>query len=173
MFFFENWSWTSADFINITWQVLNPQPVGVSLHTNLFPTFSNTKGTSLNSAKRSSVKLLSNPSSPPYLKSWVRSYICAMVKSRYIGDGHPTFNRNPYNWYLKPHYWIDDHPLLYGNNGSLDPSTYEKRSQKCNRFRIFGESMDLHTLNFGCFCDLENSNDMNQVANEGWKTLPQ
>ena len=24
-------------------------------------------------------------------------FICAMVKSRYIGDGHPTFNRNPYN----------------------------------------------------------------------------
>ena len=47
-----------------------------------------------------------------------------MVKSRYIGDGHPTFNRNPYNWYIKPHYWVDDHPLLYGNNGSLDPSTY-------------------------------------------------
>ena len=22
-----------------------------------------------------------------------------MVKSRYIGDGHPTFNRNPYNGY--------------------------------------------------------------------------
>ena len=43
---------------------------------------------------------------------------CAMVKSRYIGDGHPTFNRNPYNWYIKPHYWVDDHPLLYGNNGS-------------------------------------------------------
>ena len=21
----------------------------------------------------------------------------AIVKSRYIGDGHPTFNRNPYN----------------------------------------------------------------------------
>ena len=20
--------------------------------------------------------------------------------------------------------WVDDHPLLYGNNGSLDPSTY-------------------------------------------------
>ena len=28
--------------------------------------------------------------------------ICAMVKSRYIGDGHPTFNRNPYNGYIKP-----------------------------------------------------------------------
>ncbi len=47
-----------------------------------------------------------------------------MVKSRYIGDGHPTFNRNPYNWYIKPYYLVDDHPLLYGNIGSLDPSTY-------------------------------------------------
>ena len=28
--------------------------------------------------------------------------ICAMVKSRYIGDGHPTFNRNPYNGYINP-----------------------------------------------------------------------
>ena len=33
--------------------------------------------------------------------------MCAMVKSRYIGDGHP----NPYK------------PLLYGNNGNLDPGT--------------------------------------------------
>ena len=52
--------------------------------------------------------------------------ICAMIKSRYIGDGHPTFSRNPYNWYIKPYYRVDDHPLLYGNNGSLDPSTYGK-----------------------------------------------
>ena len=35
--------------------------------------------------------------------SWVvESAICAMVKSRYIGDGHPTFNRNPYKWVYKP-----------------------------------------------------------------------
>ena len=47
-----------------------------------------------------------------------------MVKSRYIGDGHPAFNRNPYNGYKNPYYWVDDHPLLYGNNGSLDPGTY-------------------------------------------------
>ena len=47
-----------------------------------------------------------------------------MVKSRYIGDGHPTFNRNPYNGYINHYYWVDDHPLLYGNNGSLDPGTY-------------------------------------------------
>ena len=51
--------------------------------------------------------------------------ICAMVKNRYIGDGHPTFNRNPYNGYINPYYWVDDHPLLYGNNGSLDPGTSE------------------------------------------------
>ena len=30
---------------------------------------------------------------------------------RYIGDGHPTFNRNPYNGYINPYYWVDDHPL--------------------------------------------------------------
>ena len=48
-----------------------------------------------------------------------------MVKSRYIGDGHPTFSRNPYNGYINPYYWVDDHPLLYGDNGSLDPSTHE------------------------------------------------
>ena len=47
-----------------------------------------------------------------------------MVKSRYIGDGHPTFNRNPYNGYINPYYWLDDHLLLYGNHGSLDPGTY-------------------------------------------------
>ena len=50
--------------------------------------------------------------------------ICAMVKSRYIGDGHPTFNRESYNGYINPYYWVDDHPLLYGNNGSLDPGTF-------------------------------------------------
>ena len=45
--------------------------------------------------------------------------ICAMVKSRYIGDKLIQ----PYNGYIKPYYWVDDHPLLYGNNGGLDPGT--------------------------------------------------
>ena len=31
---------------------------------------------------------------------------------------------NPYNGYINPYYWVDDHPLLYGNIGSLDPGTY-------------------------------------------------
>ncbi len=28
---------------------------------------------------------------------------------------------NPYNGYINPYYWVDDHPLLYGNIGGLDP----------------------------------------------------
>ncbi len=49
-----------------------------------------------------------------------------MVKGRVLlGMGDlPPFNRNPYNGYINPYYWVDDHPLLYGNNGSLDPGTY-------------------------------------------------
>ena len=51
---------------------------------------------------------------------------CAMVKSRNIGDGHPTFNRESLQWVYKPYYWVDDHPLLYGNNESLDPIAHMK-----------------------------------------------
>ena len=53
-----------------------------------------------------------------------------MVKSRYIGDGRTTFNRNPYNGYINPYYWVDDHPLLYGHNGSLDPGTFVSNGVK-------------------------------------------
>ena len=66
--------------------------------------------------------------------------ICAMVKSRYIADGHPTFNRNPYNGYINLYYWVDDHPLLYGNNGSLDPGTYQY-------LRTFQQTPVSHTPN--------------------------
>ena len=38
----------------------------------------------------------------PNVGKYVHGSICAMVKSRYIGDGHPTFNRNPYNGYITP-----------------------------------------------------------------------
>ena len=38
-----------------------------------------------------------------------------------LGMVIPPFNWNPYNGYIYPYYWVDDHPLLYGNNGSLDP----------------------------------------------------
>ena len=48
------------------------------------------------------------------------------INSLVLGDGRPpTFNDgNPYNGYINPYYSVDDHPLLYGNIGSLDPSTY-------------------------------------------------
>ena len=26
---------------------------------------------------------------------------------------------------INPYCWVDDHPLLYGNNGSLDPWVYK------------------------------------------------
>ena len=42
-----------------------------------------------------------------------------------LGIVIPPFNRNPYNGYINPYYWVDDHPLLYGNNGSLDLGTAE------------------------------------------------
>ena len=38
----------------------------------------------------------------------------------------PPLIGNPYNGYINPYYWVDDHPLLYGNNWSLDPSTYHQ-----------------------------------------------
>ena len=42
-----------------------------------------------------------------------------------LGMVIPPLIGNPYNGYINPYYWVDDHPLLYGNNVSLDPSTYE------------------------------------------------
>ena len=35
-----------------------------------------------------------------------------------LGMVIPPFNGNPYNGCINPYYWVDDHPLLYGNNGS-------------------------------------------------------
>ncbi len=37
---------------------------------------------------------------------------CARVKSRYMGNGHPTFNRESLYWIYKPYYWVYDHTLL-------------------------------------------------------------
>ena len=50
--------------------------------------------------------------------------MCHGQKSRFAGDGHPTLNRNPYNRYYKTlllGWWPS--PIIYGNNGSLDPGT--------------------------------------------------
>ena len=36
-----------------------------------------------------------------------------------MGDLQPLIG-NPYNGYIKPYYWVDDHPLLYGNFMGVD-----------------------------------------------------
>ena len=40
-----------------------------------------------------------------------------------MGDLSPLMTESLQWVYRGPYYWVDDHPLLYGNNGSLDPST--------------------------------------------------
>ena len=56
---------------------------------------------------------------------WSKVAILGMVIPPLIG--------NPYNGYINPYYWVDDHPLLYGNNGSLDPSTYDYLMEEIRR----------------------------------------
>ena len=44
-----------------------------------------------------------------------------------LGMVIPPLIWNPYHGYIHPYYLVDDHPLLYGSNGSLHPSTYESK----------------------------------------------
>ena len=38
--------------------------------------------------------------------------MCQGRSTRYIGDGHPTFNDgNPYNGYINPYYTVDEFTL--------------------------------------------------------------
>ena len=48
---------------------------------------------------------------------------------------------NPYNGYINPYYSVDDHPLLYGNNGSLDPSTCSWKTSDYNSF-LFKKALE-------------------------------
>ena len=73
----------------------------------------------------------------------LKGYICAMVKSRVLLGMVVLifFYRNPYNGYINPYYWVDDHPLLYGNNGSLDPSTYNVSISQSHPSLLLGEGI--------------------------------
>ena len=51
-----------------------------------------------------------------------------------MGDLPPLIG-NPYNGYINPYYWVDDHPL-YGNNGSLDPGTYSLAHRTGDRLTL-------------------------------------
>ncbi len=106
--------------------------------------------------------------------------MCAMVKSRYIGDGHPTFNRSPYNGYINPYNWVDDHPLLYGNNGSLDPGTcvYTTVTPEIRKnlpsSRLALRSPFQHIDPSNCNCVLHTGHryhDLNSMK-QGWSSAP-
>ena len=70
--------------------------------------------------------------------------ICASVKSCvFLAMVIQPLIGNPYNGYINSYYWVDDHPLLYGNNGSLDPIAHLRGAQlvlpsafQCDRSRI-------------------------------------
>ena len=61
----------------------------------------------------------------------------------------PPFNRNPYNAYINPYYWVDDHPLIYGNNVSLDPGTHGKEhtnQKRCLRVYQVATQIELQPV---------------------------
>ena len=46
-----------------------------------------------------------------------------------LGMVIPPLNRNPYNGYINPYYWVDfSHPLLYGNKGSWSTRSHTSTS---------------------------------------------
>ena len=88
-------------------------------------------------------------------------YISHISKESYVpwskvailGMVIPPFNGNPYNGYINPYYWVDDHPQLYGNNGSLiDPGTYVHGFSK-RLIKIFNAAhSEVDTLCLVCIC---------------------
>ena len=63
---------------------------------------------------------------------WSKVAILGMVIQPLIG--------NPF---INPYYWVDDHPLLYGNNGSLDPSTHGSPQKHHGSASLIGGSLSL------------------------------
>ena len=47
-----------------------------------------------------------------HVRQGLNSFVLGLVIPPLIG--------NPYNGYINPYYWVNDHPLLYGNDGSLE-----------------------------------------------------
>ena len=78
---------------------------------------------------------------PPHSQT-LKSHV-PWSKVAILGMVIPPFNRNPYNGYINPYYWVDDHPLLYGNNGSLDPGTHWYLQFFCLWIRNLQETFEL------------------------------
>ena len=65
--------------------------------------------------------------------------ICARVDQLVVlGMVIPPWIGNPYDGYINPYYWVDDHPLLYGNNGSWSTLAhiYSISIQKVDFFHV-------------------------------------
>ena len=82
---------------------------------------------------------LRNPSikASPLCEPGSKLLVLGMVIQPLIG--------NPYNGYINPYYWVDDHPLLYGNYGSLEPSTCDANNEGRVLNRCFGAPVYLYS----------------------------
>ena len=67
-------------------------------------------------------------------------------KLLYLGILIPPLVGNPYNGYIKAYYWIDDHSLLHGNNGSLDPSLLSTKQTECLAWASWLTIVKLHKV---------------------------
>ena len=67
-----------------------------------------------------------------YFDLWIEFSICASIKTPYTVDATPTLNMESLQWIHNIHsyYSVDNHPLLFGNNRSLDPIAHKKTSSK-------------------------------------------
>ena len=69
-------------------------------------------------------------------KLWVVFFWSFVPGSKLVVLGmviHPLIG-NPYSGYINPYYWVDDHPLLYGNNGSWSPDRTFRSGAKIGKW---------------------------------------
>ena len=73
----------------------------------------NSKGKSLQHGWRLMIPVKSGDTHPKHMcQGWSTPYLGDKLIPPFIGI------LNPYNGYVNSYYWVDDHPLVYGNNGS-------------------------------------------------------
>ena len=65
--------------------------------------------------------------------------------TRVEAEFQTTFDTFYFTWdsgFHEPYYWVDDHALLYGNSGSLDPSTHGNlRVPQCHPHKKYGQKL--------------------------------
>ena len=61
------------------------------------------------------VALSRNPNLRKMPRSWAMGHVCWGRSTRFFKEYIAR--------YIKSYYWVDDHPLPWGNNASFDPST--------------------------------------------------